>query len=40
MQETTVLIVDDEKNIRLTLSMVIEALNISVDTASTGAEAL
>jgi DNA-binding NtrC family response regulator len=40
MKESTVLIVDDEKNIRLTLSMVLEAINISVDTAGTGEEAL
>jgi DNA-binding response OmpR family regulator len=37
---TAVLIVDDERNIRLTLSLALEALNISVDTASTGEEAL
>jgi DNA-binding NtrC family response regulator len=40
MSESTVLIVDDERNIRLTLSLALEALNISVDTASTGEEAL
>jgi DNA-binding NtrC family response regulator len=35
-----VLIVDDERNIRLTLSMALEALKIPVDTAETGEEAL
>jgi len=35
-----VLIVDDERNIRLTLSMALEALNIPVDTAENGEEAL
>ncbi|MDD2903491.1 MAG: response regulator [Syntrophales bacterium] len=40
MKEPMVLIVDDEKNIRLTLSMALEAINITVDTASTGEEAL
>jgi DNA-binding NtrC family response regulator len=40
MSSPAVLIVDDEKNIRLTLSSVLEALNISTDTASTGEEAL
>ena len=40
MSVPTVLIVDDEKNIRLTLSSALEILNISADTASTGEEAL
>ena len=35
-----VLIVDDERNIRLTLSMALEALEIPVDTAESGEEAL
>jgi response regulator RpfG family c-di-GMP phosphodiesterase len=35
-----VLIVDDEKNILLTLGMALENLSISVDTADTGAAAL
>ena len=35
-----VLVVDDERNIRLTLSMALEALNIPVDTAENGEEAL
>lgn len=36
----SVLIVDDEKNIRLTLSMALETLNLAVDTAVNGEEAL
>jgi FixJ family two-component response regulator len=40
MNSASVLIVDDEKNIRLTLSMALEQLGISADTASTGTEAL
>ena len=40
MSSPAILIVDDEKNIRLTLSSALEALNISADTASTGEEAL
>jgi len=40
MSSPPVLIVDDEKNIRLTLSSALEALNISSDTAGTGEEAL
>jgi len=35
-----VLIVDDEKNIRLTLALALEQLNIPVDTAANGEEAL
>ena len=35
-----VLIVDDERNIRLTLSMALEALEVPVDTAESGEEAL
>ena len=35
-----VLIVDDERNIRLTLSMALETLDIPVDTAENGEEAL
>jgi len=35
-----VLIVDDERNIRITLSMALEALTIPVDTAESGEEAL
>lgn len=40
MSNQAILIVDDEKNIRLTLASVLEAINISADTASTGEEAL
>jgi DNA-binding response OmpR family regulator len=40
MSDGSVLIVDDEKNIRLTLSLALEKLNIPVDTASNGEEAL
>ena len=36
----SVLVVDDERNIRLTLSMALEALKIPVDTAESGEEAL
>lgn len=32
--------IDDERNIRLTLHVVLEDLNVSIDTASTGEEAL
>jgi len=35
-----ILIVDDEKNIRLTLSMALEALGVEVDSAEDGEEAL
>ena len=40
MSNRSVLIVDDEKNIRLTLSMALEKLKIPVDTAVNGEEAL
>jgi FixJ family two-component response regulator len=40
MSDRSVLIVDDEKNIRLTLSLALETLNIPVDTAVNGEEAL
>ena len=40
MSDRSVLIVDDEKNIRLTLSMALEKLNLPVDTAVNGEEAL
>jgi DNA-binding NarL/FixJ family response regulator len=40
MNEPAVLIVDDEKNIRLTLSMALESLKISVAAAGAGEEAL
>jgi len=40
MSDRSVLIVDDEKNIRLTLSLALEMLNIPVDTAANGTEAL
>jgi YesN/AraC family two-component response regulator len=40
MSDRSVLIVDDEKNIRLTLAMALEKLNIPVDTAVNGEEAL
>jgi FixJ family two-component response regulator len=40
MSNRSVLIVDDEKNIRLTLAMALEKLNIPVETAANGAEAL
>jgi DNA-binding response OmpR family regulator len=40
MSSPAILIVDDEKNIRLTLSSALENLNISAETASTGEEAL
>jgi DNA-binding response OmpR family regulator len=40
MSDRSVLIVDDEKNIRLTLSLALEKLNLPVDTAANGEEAL
>ena len=40
MSDRSVLIVDDEKNIRLTLSLALEKLNLPVDTAVNGEEAL
>lgn len=40
MSDRSVLIVDDEKNIRLTLALALEKLNIPVDTATNGEEAL
>jgi FixJ family two-component response regulator len=40
MSDRSVLIVDDEKNIRLTLALALEQLNIPVDTAANGEEAL
>jgi FixJ family two-component response regulator len=40
MSDRSVLIVDDEKNIRLTLSQALEKLNLPVDTADSGKEAL
>ena len=40
MSSPAILIVDDEKNIRFTLSMALEELNLSVDTAVNGEEAL
>ena len=39
-ESPAILIVDDERNIRLTLSMALEALKIPVDTAESGEEAL
>ena len=40
MKDKSVLIVDDEKNIRLTLSQTLEALGVEPDTAANGEEAL
>ena len=40
MKEQSVLIVDDEKNIRLTLSQALESLELKIDTALNGEEAL
>ncbi len=40
MREKDVLIVDDEKNIRLTLSQALEVLGVRTDTAANGEEAL
>jgi DNA-binding response OmpR family regulator len=40
MKDKSVLIVDDEKNIRLTLSQALEVLEVETDTAANGEEAL
>ena len=40
MIDQSVLIIDDEKNIRLTLSQALKAINIETDTASDGEEGL
>ena len=40
MENKPILIVDDEKNIRMTLSQSLESLEIETDTASNGEEAL
>ena len=40
MTAKPILIVDDEKNIRLALSMALEQLDIPVETAASGEEAL
>jgi DNA-binding response OmpR family regulator len=40
MKDKSVLIVDDEKNIRLTLSQTLETLEVQTDTAADGEEAL
>jgi DNA-binding response OmpR family regulator len=40
MKDKSVLIVDDEKNIRLTLSQALEVLEVVTDTAANGEEAL
>lgn len=40
MENTAILIVDDEKNIRLTLSQALESLNLPIQTAVNGEEAL
>jgi DNA-binding response OmpR family regulator len=40
MIEKSILIVDDEKNIRLTLSQALKALKVETDTAANGEEAL
>jgi DNA-binding response OmpR family regulator len=40
MENKNVLIVDDEKNIRLTLSMALEPLGLNIDTAINGEDAL
>jgi DNA-binding NtrC family response regulator len=40
MSDRSVLIVDDEKNIRLTLALAMEKLNLLVDTVINGEEAL
>jgi CheY-like chemotaxis protein len=40
MIDKPILIVDDEKNIRLTLSQALETLGAEIDTAANGEEAL
>jgi len=40
MEGKSILIVDDEKNIRLTLSQALEVLEVETDTAANGEEAL
>ncbi len=40
MERKSILVVDDEKNIRLTVSISLESLNIPIDTAVNGEEAL
>lgn len=40
MKDKSILIVDDEKNIRLTLSQALETLEVETDTAADGEEAL
>jgi DNA-binding response OmpR family regulator len=40
MKDKSVLIVDDEKNIRLTLSQALEVLEVKIDAAANGEEAL
>ena len=40
MAKETILVVDDEKNIRLTLSQALEVLEVETDTAANGEEAL
>ena len=39
MIDKSILIVDDEKNIRLTLSQALETLGAEIDTAANGEEA-
>ena len=40
MKSKSILIVDDEKNIRLTLSEALKVLEVDIDTAANGEEAL
>ncbi|MFO7890031.1 MAG: response regulator, partial [bacterium] len=40
MEQKNVLIVDDEKNIRLTLSQAIDSIGMNADSAMNGEEAL
>ncbi len=40
MEKKPILVVDDEKNIRLTMSQSLETLDVSVETAASGEEAL